>query len=114
MARDLSFWKYRKGYELIDHSKIYEQLSLEDYAEEVEELPVNLIKSEIEKIYNVWLKESENSYSLGSEAFEIMLTKQFVRMDCYDMSEDHMNQMIDIMDKFDCPLYDSAIDVRFE
>ena len=43
-----------------------------------------------------------------------MLTKQFARFDCYFMSEDDMNKIIDIMIDHGCPLYDSAIDVRFD
>ncbi|MDF2986034.1 MAG: hypothetical protein K0R50_1544 [Eubacterium sp.] len=114
MARDLSFWKYKDGSERLEHSKIYEKLSNAEYVEGVAEIPVDLVKAEIEKVYISWEKEDENSYVLGSEVFELMLTNQFIRIDCYGMTEEHMNQMIDVMDKFDCPLYDSTIDVRFD
>lgn len=99
---------------VFEHSIIYEKLSNAEYVEEVAELPVDLVKAEIEKVYSGWEKEDENNYTLDSEAFELMLTNQFVRIDCYGMTEQHMNQMIDVMDKLDCSLYDSAIDVRFE
>lgn len=114
MARDLSFWKYNEKNEGFEHSKIYEKLSNAEYVEVVAEIPVDLVKAEIGKVYNGWGKEDENNYILGSEAFELMLTNQFARIDCYGMTEEHMNLIIDVMDIFDCPLYDSAIDVRFE
>ena len=43
-----------------------------------------------------------------------MITKQFVRVDCYNLTEYNMNRIIDIMLKYECPLYDAAIDVRFD
>ena len=43
-----------------------------------------------------------------------MITDQIVRVDCYGMTEYSMNKVIDILDKYNCPLYDSTIDVRFD
>ena len=42
------------------------------------------------------------------------MTKQFVRVDCYSMTEKNINKIIDVLLKYECPLYDAAIDVRFD
>ena len=50
----------------------------------------------------------------NGNGFQLMITDQFVRVDCYGMTEYSMNKVIDILDKYNCPLYDSTIDVRFD
>lgn len=52
--------------------------------------------------------------SLNKEYERIMGYNNSFVLECYGVSEDNMNKLIDIMIDFDCCLYDSSIDVRFE
>lgn len=113
MARDLSFWKYKKN-ELIDDVEVYTQLSKGCMVEVVELLPVSEIYNEIKTIFNEWKWEGEYHLELDSQVIELFITEQFVRFDCYNVTLDVMNIIIDIMNEYECPLYDSAISTRFE
>ena len=61
-----------------------------------------------------WNRSDDFYFEKQREAFELYLTKQFVRVDCYRMTEQNINKIIDVLLKYDCPLYDAAIDVRFD
>jgi hypothetical protein len=117
MARDLSFWKTSKESE--DNKAVYAALSNGEHLDYIDEIPVNEIQKDFDDAFFVkgWdrLITPENiCYEKGDdEAFHLLLTNQFVRVDCYSVSDVNMNVIIDIMEKYDCPLYDSAIDVRF-
>ena len=52
----------------------------------------------------------------GSERgmFELYSSEQHVHLVCREMSEDDMNTLIDIAAKFDCPLYDPQVSMRFD
>jgi hypothetical protein len=112
MARDLNFWKTSKKTE--DNNAVYIALSNEEYLEYIDELPKNEIQEDFDKTFNGWEKLDDVHYEKGKEAFELMITNQLVRVDCYGLSEISMNKIIDIMLKYGCPLYDPAIDVRFD
>jgi len=43
-----------------------------------------------------------------------MTTSQFIRIDCYDMDKRTMNKFINILDKYDRPIYDHQISTRFD
>lgn len=113
MARDLSFWKYNKD-GTFNHNEIYRKLSDEESVECVEMLPSDEIRKLINLKFASWNRLDDNHFELNGEAFEIMLTDQFARFDCYGMSEQNMNELIDIMLLFGCYLYDSSINVRFD
>ncbi|MCM1158503.1 MAG: hypothetical protein NC300_07275 [Bacteroidales bacterium] len=113
MARDLSFWKTKQK-QTIENSKIYVLLSDEETVEGLENLPADKILNDIKTAFADWLCDGNTYFEKGDESFELMITEQFVRFDCYGITEEHMNQMIDIMLEYGCPLYDSSIDVRFE
>lgn len=113
MSRDLSFWKNKNAYS-DSHEYVYAKLTEGEFLDYLEEIPVEEIINDFNREFSSWKSEDEKYYENGDEAFELMVTKQFVRVDCYSVSEYNMNKMIDIMLKYDCPLYDSAIDVRFE
>ena len=53
-------------------------------------------------MFQSWKRQDEQYFESGEEAFELMVTKQFVRADCYDLSEHNMNKPIDSMLKYDC------------
>lgn len=113
MARDLSFWKYKKGVEEND-DEVYERLSSGDFLENVELLPTKNIIKDINKNFNEWNWIDENHLEFANQVIELFITDQFVRFDCYNVTYEIMNLIIDIMAKYECPLYDSTISVRFE
>lgn len=113
MSRDLSFWKCKSATNETNEY-IYTELLNENYLNYLEDLPVDEILNDFNREFQSWRGRDEQYYENGEEAFQLMITKQFVRTDCYNLSEYNMNKIIDIMLKYDCPLYDAAIDVRFD
>lgn len=113
MSRDLSFWKYRKSCN-VPNKNIYYELSQGRLLDCLEEIPVNQICIDFKKEFSSWSSQDDGYFENGDEAFQLMTTKQFVRVDCYNLTEYNMNRIIDIMLKYECPLYDAAIDVRFD
>ena len=113
MARDLSFWKNERTLEL-GNEEIYARLSDGESIDGLADLPTDKILSEVKQVFKDWTVSDDTYFEKDEESFELMLTKQFARFDCYSMSEDDMNKIIDIMFDHGCPLYDSAIDVRFD
>ena len=113
MAKDLSFWKYE---EAVDYKPYDVYISLSDgkMVDGVAILPIDEIMTEVNEAFSDWEKLSDNVWEYDDESIEIYTTEQFVRFDCYGVSQDNMNKLIDIMIDFDCCIYDSSIDVRFE
>ena len=113
MSRDLGFWRGNKGLEISNH-EIYRLLSSEEYVPNIEELPLDEILEDFSITFNSWKNESEGFFEENGESFQLMISKQFVRVDCYNVKEINMNRIIDILIKYECPLYDPTIDVRFD
>lgn len=113
MSRDLSFWKNKTSYS-DSNECVYARLSDGELLDYLEEIPMEKIIHDFDVEFSSWKSEDERYFEKGDEAFELMITNQFVRVDCYSVSEYNMNKIIDIMLKYDCPLYDSAINVRFD
>ena len=113
MARDLSFWKKKKNVQ-IKNSEIYEGLSKGKYLDCVYEIPSEQILQDITYEFAEWEQLNGFCFERHYESFQIFITNQFVRVDCYSMTEQSMNKIIDILLKYGCPLYDAAIDVRFD
>ena len=113
MARDLSFWKEKNSVQ-IKNSDIYTDLSDGKYLDYICEIPSEQILQDIACEFAEWDRLNDFWFENQSEAFEVYITKQFVRVDCHSMTEQNMNKIIDILLKYDCPLYDAAIDVRFD
>lgn len=112
MSRDLNFWKYKEKISL-KNNEVYAKLSDGEYVEGIQELPISNIIKSIDHVLSSWNKLDEAHYENGEEMVELFTTTQFVRFDCYQVSEEHMNMLIDVMLEYECPLYDAAIDVRF-
>lgn len=113
MARDLSFWKNKRGIQ-IKNSDIYKDLSDGKYLDYICEIPSEQILQDITCEFAEWERLNEFCFENRHESFQVFITKQFVRVDCYSMTEQNMNKIIDILLKYDCPLYDAAIDTRFD
>lgn len=113
MARDLSFWKY-EGKNAYVHSEVYARLSDSETVPGIETLPIDEIRVHLDTVFSSWVKPDKCHYECNGQIIEVFTTDQFVRFDCYCVSEENMNKLIDIMLAYDCKLYDSAIDVRFD
>jgi len=113
MGMDLNFWKYKENIYL-NNQAVYEKLSAGDSVEGVEKLHISQILKDIEIAFKDWKKLSTCDFEKKKSAFQIFTTEQFVRFDCYNMSHDDMNKIIDILFEHDCPLYDSQISERFD
>lgn len=113
MASDLSFWKYEKAVNCKPYA-VYVNLSAGKPVPDVAKLPIEKIRAKVDERFSEWEKSDDNHLEFNNEMIEIFTTDQFVRFDCYSVSEDNMNKLIDIMLEFDCRLYDSSIDVRFD
>lgn len=113
MGRDLSFWKYKTPSNT-SNKTIYTKLSQGEFLECIDEIPIEQIINDFRNEFDDWINQKGEYFENNEEAFQLMVTKQFVRADCYSLSEYSMNKIIDIMLKYDCPLYDAVIDVRFD
>jgi len=113
MSRDLGFWKVNISLDISNY-EIYKLLSSEGYVANIEELPLEEILGDFGTIFSNWKSESELFFEENGESFQLMVSKQFVRVDCYNVKETNMNHIIDILRKYECPLYDPTIDVRFD
>jgi len=115
MSYDLNFWKYKEGVYL-DNQSVYEQASDEQIIEGLEDLPIENIVKDIANAFKDWNRISDDTFEnpKGKDAFQIMTTPQFVRIDCYGMDGEDMNKFIDVMLEYDCPLYDPQVPQRFD
>ncbi len=113
MGRDLSFWKCKTTND-ISNKYIYNELSQGKFLDFIDEIPIEKIVNDFKNEFGSWINEDDQYFESNEEFFQLMITKQFVRADCYDLTVFSMNKIIDIMLKYDCPLYDAAIDVRFD
>ena len=46
--------------------------------------------------------------------FQLRTTSQLVQVVCYSMEGEDMNKIIDVMLKYNCPLYDPQVSQRFD
>lgn len=113
MSLDLSFWKYEEAVNYKPYD-VYASLSDGKAVTGVATLPIDEVRVRIDEVFCAWEKLDDDHLVYDDEVIEIYTTEQFVRFDCYGVSEDNMNKLIDIMLEFDCRLYDSSIDVRFD
>jgi len=111
MSYDMSFWKTKKTLTQTP-KEIYLALSDGEEVDGLCSLPIDEIRSAFEEEFKSWKKDG-NFFEKGSQSFELTMTDQFVRVDCYGVEMDNLNRIIDIMLKFDCPFYDSSINTRF-
>ena len=116
MSYDLDFWKYKKG-TYLDNQDVYEKCSDEQIVDGLENLPTDAVLGDIHAEFETWqMEESKIDFENpnGKGAFQVFTTQQFVRFDCYSMEGEDMNRIMDVMLKFDCPLYDPQVPKRFD
>lgn len=112
---ELLFWKYQDGIYL-NHHLVYEAIIEEQEVEGLEELPVTVILNRINTLFSQWEKVDENSWknNKGKGAFQIKTTPQSVQIDCYGTEGKIMNQLVDALAEFNCPLYDPQVPERYD
>lgn len=87
MSYGLNFWK-ENGKLSLDAQSIYERLSSGEYIDRVAMLPTAEISSAIEASFkDGWVQERATCWQHPERgAFEVALTDQLFRVDCYGMS----------------------------
>ncbi len=115
MSMDLDFWKYKEGVYL-DNKAVYERVCCDgEEMEGLETLPISDIMKRVEQAFSDWEKLDDKHYEHEKRGgVELFTTPQAVRFDCYGLSYDDMNMIIDIMSEFGCPLYDPQVSERFD
>lgn len=113
MARDLNFWKYKTDTVQNDEA-VYNKLIAGIRVDAVEDLPVKNILLHVKDVFKEWNWTSQTTLEKEEQMIELFMTDQIIRFDCYSVTDDNMNSIIDIMNEYKCPLYDSSISIRFE
>lgn len=115
MSYDLNFWKLKRPTDGTNQ-EIYERLSDGEKVDGLEELPITKINIQINKEFKTakWTQLDELNWESEKGSFQIFTTPQFYRVDCYGMAGEDMNKIIEILAKFDCPLFDPQTGVRYE
>lgn len=113
MARDLSFWKYKTDTVQNDEA-VYNKLIAGVRVDAVEDLPVKNILLHVKDVFKEWNWTSQTTLEKEEQMIELFMTDQIIRFDCYSVTDENMNSIIDIMNEYKCPLYDSSISIRFE
>ena len=112
---ELVFWQYADDIYL-NHHEVYEKLCGAEIIDGLEIIPVNIILNRIENVCSTWEKLDINSWknSNGIGAFQIITTKQSVKIDCYGTDGKTMDLLVSIMNEFKCPLYDPQVPARYD
>ena len=114
MSYDLDFWKYKPGASS-DHQAVYERLSDGERLDDLEDLPIESIRSEIAAAFtDGWARLDPNTWEGESSSFQLFTTPQFVRIDCYSVDGNDMNRLIEILHEHRCPLYDPQVGQRYD
>lgn len=116
MGVDLNFWKVQDGFDL-DSAAVYQTACCDhENVEGLESLPIEEILKETAAGFPDWNAVDLWNYEKkdGQGSFQITTTTQMVRFDCYSMERTDMKRFSSIMSKFECPLYDPQLGVRFD
>lgn len=112
MSQQLCFWRENTD-STLENAYIYAELSKGYCFDFLDNLPVKNILVDFKKVFSSWKKADASSFSKGEGLIQVFTSKQFVRFDCYSLSIEDLNAIIDLMLEYGCPLYDPNIDVRF-
>ena len=116
MSMDLNFWKYQNNVYL-DPAAVYQNACCnQECVEGLEVLPIEDVLKEIGAAFPEWdvLESFNYEKKEGQGSFQISTTPQTVRFDCYSMEQADMKRFSAVMSKFECPLYDPQLGVRFD
>ncbi|MFH6966809.1 hypothetical protein [Flavobacterium sp. FlaQc-28] len=112
---ELLFWRYLDEIYL-NHHEVYEALVEKEGVIGLEKLPVEVIINRINSVFSKWERIDENSWknNAGKGAFQVITTPQSIKIDCYGTEGKTMNQLVDLMLEFKCPLYDPQVPERYD
>lgn len=112
---ELLFWRYIDEIYL-NHHEVYEALVEKEEVDGLEKLPVEVIINRINSVFLKWERVDENSWknNAGKGAFQVITTPQSIKIDCYGTEGKTMNQLVDLMAEFKCPLYDPQVPERYD
>jgi hypothetical protein len=115
MSYCLCFWRYKNDIASNDHAAVDVCLSNGDYVEKIERISVEKILENVNAKFSLlgWTQPEGESTSLFWEhidkdkgVFQVYITTQVFRVDCYGMCTEDMNHIIDIASSFSLSLYD--------
>lgn len=112
---ELFFWKYEEGIYLNNH-EVYENLLENKNIDGLEEIKVETILNRIQNVFASWQKVDNFSYknTNGVGAFQIKVTQKSFQVNCFGTHGKTMNQICNIFDEFQLPLYDPQIPARYD
>jgi hypothetical protein len=115
MSIDLCFWKCRDGV-VLDNAAVYQEACCgQQETDGLETLPIEEILKETAAVFNGWHALDPCNYEKeGGGSFQVSVTPQTVRFDCYSMGQADMKRFSSMMAKFGCPLYDPQLGARFD
>lgn len=115
MSMDLDFWRYQEDAPH-DDAMVYQTACCDGEAVEgLEALPIPEILEQVAAAFSDWTANSPRDYEKeGHGAFQIFTTPQIVRFDCFGMSGEDMNALMNVLEAFGCPLYDPQVSTRFD
>ena len=114
MHVNLNFWKY-KGDVHLDDNRVYVTACCEgDEVDGLDRLPITEILNKLKTEFSSWTFVAPDTFDGGAHgSFNIFMTSQAIRFDCYDMSHNDINLLRNVMLDFDCPFYDPLLSFRF-
>lgn len=112
-GHELGFWKQPPGFDL-DPKIVFATLRDGNHVDGLATLPLREMIEAIAAAFTGWNRIDTLDWEADSgEAFQLFTTPQFLSADCYSMSGEDRNRIIDVALKFECPPYDTTIDQRF-
>ena len=112
MGKELAFWKQNSISN--NYSEIYDTLLSGQQVEFIDTIPSDDIRKRISSEFKDCVCNNKFQYENGKAAFDVFITDQIVRFDCYSLTYGELNKIIDIMLEYGCFLYDPALNVRFD
>jgi len=108
--------------EALDSPAVYGALMEGTEVEGLLDLPVDSILSAIPDAYPTALRAPNGPDSEwidwvsddGSSSFQVEWSRLHVLVECRHLDNESKNRIIDVLDRFECPLYDPQITERFD
>lgn len=122
MSYDLWFWKESKKTNLAPED-IMKKLSKGEVPSSIKNIPTDKVSSSIQKQFeNVMINEPADPENVIQILWEdnstgsliINISPYVITVSSNNVSGEILNKIIDIMLKFNCPLYDPQINKRFD
>jgi hypothetical protein len=114
MDTTLIFWRQRDGNEL-SPAEVARELQLGNDVEGLIDLAVQEIVAALQSAFPTAVeKAGELVWRQGGEAFEATWTWQHIACQCHALSDDSRERLLAVLERFDCPAYDTMLGIRLE